>query len=193
MSTSRPALPRPAAGRGTGVSRGAVWLMRPASARAMGAPWEQPESALRPDGKLTARRAPRAAAPGGLRRRQAHDERRPAVGRVARLHPAVMGVDDPGDDRQAEPGAAAALLAAALRAPEALEQLVRVVGRQARAVVADLDAHLTVGAHGAQLDRRARRRVDERVAHEVRQDLAQLVGVAEHGRLAVDRARDLTV
>ena len=88
----------------------------PASATRVGATWEHAESSLR-----AGRRTTNAAPPPG-----AFDG----------LDPAVVGVDDRRDDGEAQAGAAAAALAAALRAPEALEQRVGVVGRQARAVVA---------------------------------------------------------
>ena len=74
-----------------------------------------------------------------------------------------------GDDGEPEPGAGAAALAARLGAPEAVEQRVAVVGRQAGAVVAHLEADLarrsratgtSIGVPGG--------RVHERVAHQVR-------------------------
>ena len=90
-----------------------------------------------------------------------------------------------GHDRQPEPGAGLAALAPALGAPEALEERVRVVGGEAGAVVADLEPHLAVLAADVDLDRGVGGRVDERVADEVAEHLAQLVGVAEHERGAV--------
>ena len=90
-----------------------------------------------------------------------------------------------GHDREPEPGAALAALAPALGAPEALEQRVRVVGGEAGAVVADLEPDLAVLAADGDVDRAAGGRVHERVADEVAEHLAQLVGVAEHDRGAV--------
>ena len=96
-----------------------------------------------------------------------------------------MGVDDPGHDREAEAGAALAALAAALGAPEALEQRVGVVGGQAGAVVAHLEPDLLLPGADADVDRAPGGRVHERVAQQVAEHLAQLVGVAEHDRRAV--------
>ena len=62
----------------------------------------------------------------------------PPVGFEASTRAAV-GVDQGGDDRQAEAGAAVVAAAGGGVAPEALEDRVRVAGRQARAVVAHLD------------------------------------------------------
>ena len=58
-------------------------------------------------------------------------------------------------------------------------------------VVADLEAHLAVDVREAHLDRRPLGRVDERVAQQVAQHLAQLVAVAEDQRRAVDLDADL--
>ena len=132
----------------------------------------------------------RLAAPGGeLRRRrlrarrEQHGEAGAAARRVGRADAAVVGLDDPGDDRQAEPGARLAALAAALGAPEAVEQRVGVrppaargrgraparARRRRRAATAT-----SIGVPGG--------RVDDRVAQQVGEHLAQLVGVAEHRR-----------
>src|SRR4051794_30944080 len=97
---------------------------------------------------------------------------------VAGLHGAAVTAADPGADPKAEPGAVLAALAPAFGTPEALEQLVRVVGRQPGAVVAHLEPHGAVLAVDGDLDRRARGRVDERVAEQVGEHLTELVGVA---------------
>ena len=59
-------------------------------------------------------------------------------------------------------------------------------------MVADLERDLAILAADADVDRAARGGVDERVADEVAEHLAQLVGVAEHDRgpvgLDADRA-----
>ena len=57
-------------------------------------------------------------------------KRAPPPGGGSRRDRAVVGLDDPGDDRQAEAGAGLPALAAALRAPEALEQRGRVARRE---------------------------------------------------------------
>jgi hypothetical protein len=102
-----------------------------------------------------------------------------------------VGVDDRGDDREAETGAGAPALAAALGAPEALEQRAGIVGGQAGTVVADLEPDVAA-ARDRDLDRRALRRVDERVAQQIAEYLAQLMGIALHlgrlGGLELDRA-----
>src|SRR4051812_1073320 len=122
------------------------------------------------------------ASPSGTRQRrlepdggQADLEGGAAVWRVGGGDAATVAVDDPGDDREAEAGAVLAALAAALGAPEALEQRIGVPGRKARAVVADREAHRVLVTLDRDLDRRARRRVDERVAQQVGEHLAQLV------------------
>src|SRR4051794_9383923 len=74
-----------------------------------------------------------------LPERERDGEARAASGRVGRRHLALVRGDDAGDDRQAQPGAGPALLAPALRAPEAPEQVLRVPLGQAGAVVADLE------------------------------------------------------
>ena len=55
------------------------------------------------------------------------------------LHGAAVGLGDGGHDRQAEPGAALGAAAGRVGAVEALEDPVGLVGRQARALVGDLD------------------------------------------------------
>ena len=123
---------------------------------------------------------------------QRHDERRAAALGVGGRHAAAVRGDDRRHDGEPEAGAALAALAPALGAPEALEQRVGVVGRQAGAVVAHLEAHVRAVGGDADLDRRLGRGVDERVAQQVGEHLAQLVGVAHHdGRpvvLELDRA-----
>ena len=93
-----------------------------------------------------------------------------------------------GDDREAEAGAAAAALAPALRAPEALEQRVGVARSAGRG--------RGRGPRGARRRRRAQRhldrrpggRVHERVAQQVAEHLAQLVGRRRRPAPAVDVA-----
>src|SRR3954464_11468527 len=116
MSTSRTATARRAE-----LGDGASSCMAPASGPALGAGWGVPERFLG-----SGRR-------GGLsaRLRQLDHERRPAAGSVRRADEAAVRGDDPGDDGEPEPGAALAALAAALGAPEALEQRVGVVRGQA--------------------------------------------------------------
>src|SRR5829696_2723967 len=77
---------------------------------------------------------------------QVHDERGAPARGVARLDPAAVRVDDAGHDREPQARAAAAALPSALRAPEPLEDLARVVGRQAGPVVAHLEAPLAAVA-----------------------------------------------
>ena len=96
-----------------------------------------------------------------------------------------------GDDRQPQARAAAAALAPALGAPEALEQRLGVAGRQARAVVADLEAHVVARALELTSIGVPARRVDERVAQQVAEHLAQLVAVADDLGGAVDLQLDL--
>src|SRR4051794_35042824 len=91
-----------------------------------------------------------------------------------------MAADDAGDDRQPEAGARLAALAPALGPPEALEDRLVLAARQARAVVAHAQAGAGARAVDADLDRAALRRVDDRVAQEVREHLLELVRVAAH-------------
>src|SRR5215217_6765540 len=112
-----------------------------------------------------------------LRRGERDDEGGAAAVGVGRAHVAAVGADDAGHDRQPEPGAGLAALAPALGAPETLEERVRIFGREAGAVVADLEAHLAVLAADVDLHRGVGGGVDERVADEVPEHLAQLVGV----------------
>src|SRR5690349_10745592 len=88
-------------------------------------------------------------------RRKGHGERGAAVRGVVCGDRAPVRVDDPGDDRQPQAGAVLATLAAALGAPEAVEDLLVGTGRQARAVVADLEDHGAVLTAGGDLDLRA--------------------------------------
>src|SRR4051794_21434707 len=85
--------------------------------------------------------------------RQPHDERRATAGRVGGRHAAAVGVDDARDYRQSKARAGCAARAPALRAPEALEQLLAVVGRQARAMIANHQHDLAALARDADLDR----------------------------------------
>lgn len=103
-------------------------------------------------------------------------------------HRAVVREDDRVDDRQPEARAAPAALAASLAAPEALEEHIRVGVRQPRPVVADLHPHLLAVAPHRHLDRRAARGVDERVAQEVAEHLAELMRIAagDGGRVGVE-------
>ena len=104
-----------------------------------------------------------------------------------------MGVDDPGHDGQAEAGAGAARLRPPSERQKRSKSSLGVVGRQAGAVVAYLEADRPVLARGADADRGPGRRVDERVAQQVGEDLAQLVGVAGDGDPLLDTTVDLAV
>jgi hypothetical protein len=112
-----------------------------------------------------------------------------AIGLVARLDGAAMVVDYLGDDCEAQPGARLPARPAALCAPEALEQDLGVTRRQAGTVVADVDTDRVAGCD-RHLDRRAHGRVHERVAHQVREHLPELVRVAGHNGGAVGLERD---
>ena len=138
----------------------------------------------RPAGGVAGGRAARAR--GGQR----DGEARAAAGGVLGVHAAVVGVDDRGDDRQAEPGAGLAALAAALGAPEALEE--RACGSSPGSPGPWSRTSSTASSPAARtvdLDRRPRGRVDERVAQQVGEHLAQLVRVAADVRRAARRAR----
>ena len=124
---------------------------------------------------------------------QGDDERGAPAVRVGGAHAPAVRADDRGDDREAEAGAALPALAAALGAPEALEQRVGVVRRQAGTVVAHLEADVPAVRGEDDLDRARGGRVHERVAQQVGEHLAQLVGVAEHHRRAVAGHRDRAV
>ena len=69
-------------------------------------------------------------------RGQVHGDRRAAAGARLGAHVAPVRVDDALHDRQAEAGAAASL-----RSPEPLEHDVRILHREPRAPVADLESH----------------------------------------------------
>src|SRR5215212_7149197 len=97
------------------------WGLTRASAPGVGATRAAAESCLRP---------------GGLRRGQPDHERRAAAGCVRGTGGPAVRVHDPGDDRQAQAGAALAALAAVLGSPEALEELRAVGHRQTGAMVA---------------------------------------------------------
>src|SRR3954447_17920055 len=100
-------------------------------------------------------------------RGEADGEERAAVRGVGGRDGAVVVGDDRADDGEAEAGAAGAADAAALGSPETLEELGRVARWEALAVVADhqLDGAFAVAQRDG--DRRARRRVDQRVSQEV--------------------------
>src|SRR6267378_4648807 len=85
-------------------------------------------------------------------------------------------------DRQAEPGPAFLAGAAGVHAIESLENAGEVLGRDARAGVADADD--SVGAEGLydDADLAASRRVSQRIVVQVREDLPQRFGIAVDGR-----------
>ena len=117
-----------------------------------------------------------------------HGEADPRPATVARLDPdpAAVRLDDRAADRQAEARARAVARAVA-SAEEALEDALGVLGRDALAVVRDLDAHVVVLALGAQRDGAVLRRVPHRVLHEVVQHALELLGVAaDRGDVARD-------
>ena len=129
-----------------------------------------PQPAPLRSGSVTAKRAP------------------PPSASAASRAPAVRG-DDRRDDRQAEPGARAPAPAGRDRARQKRSNSsLGIVGRQARPVVADVEraprrrARATDTSIGVPA-----RRVDERVAHEVREHLAQLARVAVDDDRAVAR------
>ena len=99
---------------------------------------------------------------------------------------AVQRLDDRGDDRQAEPGAAGLAGARGVGAPEPLEDLLADLLGDALAVVDDLDpAHAGGGVDAdAQLDRGVVGGEPARVAEQIRDHLADAVLVAQHDRAA---------
>ena len=84
---------------------------------------------------------------------------------------AVVGLDDCFDDRETETGATRPPPASLVCAPEAFEHLVAGFHGQAGSVVADLEHGAILLATRTHLDRRALRRVDQRIAGEVGQHL----------------------
>src|SRR3954449_3369306 len=96
-------------------------------------------------------------------RPEAHGEDRAAVRGVGGRNAAAVVGDDRADDREAQAGAAGAADAAALGAPEALEELSGVAGWEALAVVADDELDGAVAVAQRDGDGRSRRRVHERV------------------------------
>ena len=115
---------RPARGRRDG--RRASCSRRPTSG------WRWPR---RPVGTSSSRPEPVGDDQAGVGAgRQPDDEARPATGPLGRGDRAAVLVDDPGPDRQAEPGPARA---GVRRAPEPVEDVLAVLRRDARAVVVD--------------------------------------------------------
>ena len=177
----------------TGGLESVCSVMVTASARAVGPPWELPESPLRVERRSSPlqRGQDRRSAPqrGG---RQRDDEGGAAVRGVAGAHVAAVGVDDGRDDRQAQArrrrGRARGRPPSARSARTALRRRWWAARGRGR------------GPPGAPRRRRcssvtsierALRRVDERVAQQVAEHLAQLVAVADDQRRAVDPGADL--
>src|SRR5215212_4923164 len=92
-------------------------------------------------------------------RRHADDEARATALAVLVLDASVVALGDGADDREPQAAAAPAVPAAA---DEALEGPVADLGREARPVVLDQDHRVLALAGGADVDRRARRRVAQR-------------------------------
>jgi hypothetical protein len=105
-----------------------------------------------------------------------------STGRVGCLNLAVVGDDDRFGDRQAQSGSAPSTSPAALRSPEAIEYPVERIGWKSWAVIEDLEHREPAVATRGQFDRRPVGRVDQRVPCQVGEDLAQLVGIREHGQ-----------
>ena len=112
----------------------------------------------------------------------------PCAGRGLDLGAAAVRLGDRGDDREAEPGAAARARARRVGAPEPLEHARRVFGRHARAVVAHFDHRVRRRDSSTRTSTGvSRRRVRARVLEQVREHLAQAVLVAVHDDRAVRR------
>src|SRR5690242_2676066 len=103
------------------------------------------------------------------------------------MHLAVVGVNYRLHDREAETGPARATPAPVVGPPESLEDLIADIRGQPWPVVADLQHGALVLTPDGYFDRRALRRVDQRVAREICQNLPQLVSVGEHRQRPISR------
>ncbi len=105
--------------------------------------------------------------------RQLHLEGGSAAAGLFHTHVAAVRGHDRVDDREPQPRAAAVPAAAGVRAIEGLEDPLRILGLQPRAVIGHGQAGRTVFGRDRDLDWRPGGRVDKRVADEVAQDLSQ--------------------
>src|SRR6266496_6747807 len=85
-------------------------------------------------------------------------------------------------DRHAEPGTAFLAGAAGVDAIESLEKAGEVLGRDARAGVADANDRVSAGGLCDDADLAAAWRVPQRIVVQVRKDLPQRFGIAVEGR-----------
>ena len=88
-----------------------------------------------------------------------------------------MGGGDGLNDGQTQAGASVVTGPAGIRPPEALERVRQETGREARAVVADLDTEIAAIRGGGEHDRRAAWREPQRVVQEVIDRLPDPVAV----------------
>src|SRR6266576_1035109 len=93
-----------------------------------------------------------------------------------------MGLHQVLHDRQAEPGPAFLAGAAGVDAIESLENAREVLGRDARAGVADAQDSVSAHALCDDADFAASRRVSQRIVVQVGEDLPQRFGIAVEGR-----------
>ena len=101
-----------------------------------------------------------------------------ALARLARrVDRAAVGGDQMADDGQTEPGASGTAAAGLLRAPEPVEHVRQVLGRDARACVGDRQDDLVAVPVRGQRDRAAGRGVPQRVGDQVAERLPHPDGV----------------
>src|SRR5207244_12871968 len=105
--------------------------------------------------------------------------------RRARLRPdaPAVGLDDRARDREPEPASALVAGAARIRAVEAIEHPVELLGRQARSGVGDAELDPAVTGHDPDGDAIVRGCLADCVAHEVSEHLPEPVGIDD--KLAV--------
>jgi hypothetical protein len=103
-----------------------------------------------------------------------------------------MGDGDGPDDGQPQAGASVVAGPAGIRPPETLERVRQESGREAGAVVADLDAKVGAVGAGGEHDHRAARGEPQRVVQQVVDRLPDTVAVdiGQHPVLCVDVAGD---
>src|SRR5215208_5790228 len=124
-----------------------------------------------------------------LSRRAWEGERdsRAAFGPVLRPDAPALRLDEAPRDRQAEAGAAVALRARRVAAPESLEDAARRVVRQTLAGVLDGEAHLAVQRLDDDGDSAVGRCVPERVRQQIEEHALDLFGRAAHARVLAVR------
>src|ERR1700726_1897083 len=120
----------------------------------------------------------RASGGGGVRLWELHDEEGSAAVCVDGADCAAVRAHYVGDYREPETGARTPALAAGLGAPEAVEEVLERVGREAASVISHTELDLAVEVAQRDLDGGVGGRVHEGVSHEVGEHGTQLVRVA---------------